>query len=55
MTSEDAKSLLSILAKYPDAFLNNMMVEELGLLPLSGDENPVIGGLCFLSSLIFVH
>lgn len=34
----DAKLIINTMAKYPDFFLDHMMVEELGLLPPSGQK-----------------
>jgi len=45
ISHEDAQQIWRILAKYPHAFLDVMMAEELHLLPPNEDDNPWRGGL----------
>lgn len=53
MSHDDAVALLKILWKYEDAFLDTMMVEELGLLK-PGDESPLTAGMItFLAFVAF--
>ena len=40
MGANDAKEYLGILARYPKIFLENMMVDELGLMPIKDDDDP---------------
>ena len=54
MTTEDAKAMLDVMAKYPEVFLRTMMLEELGLMPPEGDEAPWKNGLVmFFSFTVF--
>jgi vacuolar iron transporter family protein len=36
MTLEDARTVVMTMSKYPDIFVDTMMVEELGLMPPEG-------------------
>lgn len=51
ISPEDSRRIWTILAKYPEAFLDVMMVEELRLLPPDPDEEPwksgVVTGVSF--------
>lgn len=40
MQKEDAETIIKIMAKYNNIFVENMMVDELGLLPLTDDDDP---------------
>eukprot|EP00929_Paragymnodinium_shiwhaense_P027630 TRINITY_DN1617_c0_g1_i5.p1 TRINITY_DN1617_c0_g1~~TRINITY_DN1617_c0_g1_i5.p1 ORF type:complete len:306 (-),score=95.15 TRINITY_DN1617_c0_g1_i5:777-1694(-) len=59
MSSEDATLMINTLAKYPKIFLDQMFVDELGLMPPSDDpadefRSTCRKGLCmFLSFVIF--
>jgi hypothetical protein len=44
MTPEDAATVIDILAKNKQHFVDIMMVEELGLLPVDPDDNPLKEG-----------
>lgn len=49
---EDAKEITDILAKYEKVFIDFMMAEELGLMPI--EENPLRSSVTtFISFLIF--
>jgi len=39
MTTEDATTVINVLAKYPKIMVDTMMVEELGLLPQGDDDD----------------
>lgn len=52
LSSEDAETLVGILAKHPGIMVDTMMVEELGILEEEG--SPLVNGLVtFLSFLLF--
>ena len=57
MSEEDATEYLGILAKYPKIFLENMMVDELGLMPVKDDDDPYEahkkGLVTFLGFVVF--
>jgi len=50
MSEEDANELIEIFARYPEAFLDLMMVEELELLPPDSDPHPMLNGLVTFTS-----
>ncbi|ETW03891.1 hypothetical protein H310_04316 [Aphanomyces invadans] len=50
--THDAKLVVHTLAKYKEAFVDIMMVEELNLMPVDEDENPLIGGLVTFGSFM---
>ena len=51
---EDAKLILRTMSKYPEFFLDHMMMEELNLDSTVIDDNPLKnGGITFLSFLVF--
>ncbi|RHY90972.1 hypothetical protein DYB26_009368, partial [Aphanomyces astaci] len=52
IATEDAKLVVNTLAKYKEAFIDIMMVEELNLMPVDEDDNPVIGGLVTFGSFV---
>jgi len=52
ISKEDAQTMINILAKYPDAFLDHMMVEELSLMPPDEDDNPVKDGAVTMASFV---
>ena len=45
MTEEDAVSVIDVMAKYKNFFLDVMMVEELGLMPPDEDDQPWKNGV----------
>ncbi|KAF0685121.1 Aste57867_22946 [Aphanomyces stellatus] len=49
---EDATQVVEILSKYKEAFIDIMMVEELKLMPVDEDDNPLIGGLVTFASFV---
>jgi len=54
MGEADARSILNTLAKYPKIFLDNMMVQELNLMPIEEDESPLMSGIVTaLSFMVF--
>lgn len=54
ISSEDARAIVFTLAKYKEAFIDIMMVEELNLMPVDDDDSPLTGGLItFGSFMIF--
>lgn len=54
ISEEDAKTILSTMAKYDQFFVDHMMVMELGIMPPDGDESPrKAGAVTFASFLVF--
>ena len=54
MTEEDAVSVIDVMAKYKNFFLDVMMVEELGLMPPDESDSPAKNGLVtFLAFVLF--
>ena len=53
MTEEDAVSVIDVMAKYKNFFLDVMMVEELGLMPPDEDDSPWKNGLVTFASFVF--
>ncbi|RLN92346.1 hypothetical protein BBJ28_00004990 [Nothophytophthora sp. Chile5] len=54
ISTEDATTVVHTLAKYQDAFIDIMMVEELNLMPVDDDDSPLTGGLItFVSFMVF--
>mmetsp|Transcript_22961 Transcript_22961/g.44729 ORF Transcript_22961/g.44729 Transcript_22961/m.44729 type:complete len:147 (-) Transcript_22961:356-796(-) len=51
ISRKDAELVIKTLAKYKDAFIDIMMVEELGMNP-HDDENAVVGGLVTFCSFV---
>eukprot|EP00049_Salpingoeca_infusionum_P023218 m.10982 g.10982 ORF g.10982 m.10982 type:complete len:380 (-) comp5644_c0_seq1:182-1321(-) len=47
---DEAKTILSLMAKHPDFFIDHMMVQELGLMPPDEDESPLKQGLVMFCS-----
>jgi len=45
ISTEDAKLVVNTLAKYKEAFIDIMMVEELNLMPIDEDDSPLMGGM----------
>eukprot|EP00486_Rosalina_sp_Unknown_P012610 CAMPEP_0201591922 /NCGR_PEP_ID=MMETSP0190_2-20130828/189958_1 /ASSEMBLY_ACC=CAM_ASM_000263 /TAXON_ID=37353 /ORGANISM="Rosalina sp." /LENGTH=275 /DNA_ID=CAMNT_0048050461 /DNA_START=32 /DNA_END=859 /DNA_ORIENTATION=+ len=52
VSQEDAEVILRTMSKYPEFFINHMMIQELELQPPSGDEQPAKGGLVTLISFL---
>jgi len=52
ISQADAELIIRTLSKYPDPFLDHMMVEELGLLPLDPDHSPFRAGAATMASFI---
>uniref|UniRef100_A0AAV1UPN2 Uncharacterized protein n=1 Tax=Peronospora matthiolae TaxID=2874970 RepID=A0AAV1UPN2_9STRA len=54
VSTEDARLVVQTLAKYKEAFIDIMMVEELNLMPVDAEDSPLTGGLItFLSFMLF--
>ncbi|TMW66826.1 hypothetical protein Poli38472_011942 [Pythium oligandrum] len=54
ISTEDATLVVHTLAKYKEAFIDIMMVEELNLMPIDEDDSPLTGGIVtFASFMIF--
>lgn len=55
VSETDARIIINTLAKYPEAFLDHMMVEELGLLPPEADQgfSPSKAGVVTMCSFMF--
>eukprot|EP00043_Microstomoeca_roanoka_P009524 m.90867 g.90867 ORF g.90867 m.90867 type:complete len:376 (+) comp14607_c1_seq2:455-1582(+) len=54
ITEEDAESIIRLMAKYREFFIDHMLVEELSLMPPDASESPAKNGLViFLSFMIF--
>nr|CCA18517.1 conserved hypothetical protein [Albugo laibachii Nc14] len=54
ISTEDAKLVVETLAKYKQAFIDIMMVEELNLMPLDDEDSTLTGGvITFLSFMGF--
>lgn len=54
ISTEDAKLVVHTLAKYKEAFIDIMMVEELNLMPVDDDDSPLTGGIVtFVSFMAF--
>ncbi len=52
---EDAEEIISRMSKYPDLFVNHMMVEELGILPPSLETSPIIEGNSYLFICVLIY
>ncbi|CAK4513107.1 unnamed protein product [Aphanomyces euteiches] len=52
ISTDDATLVVNTLSKYKEAFVDIMMVEELGLMPVDEDENPLIGGFVTFGSFM---
>lgn len=54
LDEKDATTIVTTMAKYRDVFVDTMMVEELGLMPLDADDSPIKNGLVtFGAFLVF--
>jgi VIT1/CCC1 family predicted Fe2+/Mn2+ transporter len=54
ISTDDALLVVHTLAKYKDAFIDIMMIEELNLMPVDDDDSPLTGGIItFVSFMLF--
>ena len=54
MTESDATSVIEVMSKYKNFFLDVMMVEELGLMPPDDSDSPAKNGVVtFLAFVVF--
>ena len=54
LSRQDASLVASTLSKYPQFWIEHMMLTEIGMLPADKDENVAIGGIVmFLSFVLF--
>jgi|LauGreDrversion4_2_1035121.scaffolds.fasta_scaffold554252_1 VIT1/CCC1 family predicted Fe2+/Mn2+ transporter len=54
LSRQDASLVASTLAKYPQFWVEHMMLTEIGMLPADKDENVAIGGIVmFISFVLF--
>merc|ERR1712146_501938 len=51
VTESDARQILDVMVKYKDFFVDNMLVQELGIMPPDESESPAKNGLVLLSYL----
>eukprot|EP00043_Microstomoeca_roanoka_P009521 m.90856 g.90856 ORF g.90856 m.90856 type:complete len:319 (+) comp14607_c1_seq1:771-1727(+) len=52
ITEEDATSIIRIMAKYREFFIDHMLVEELSLMPPDSSESPIKNGLVMLGAFL---
>lgn len=52
MTESDAQSVIEVMSKYKNFFLDVMMVEELGLLPPDETDSPAKNGLVTFTAFV---
>jgi len=52
VSEQDARTMLGIMTKYPDVFLDHMMCEELRLLPPEADASPWKNGVATFCSFV---
>eukprot|EP00055_Hartaetosiga_balthica_P007121 m.24066 g.24066 ORF g.24066 m.24066 type:complete len:388 (-) comp5612_c0_seq1:2718-3881(-) len=53
-TQEEADSIMGIMCNHKDFFIDHMMVQELGIMPIDGAESPAKNGIViFISFLCF--
>uniref|UniRef100_A0AAV1UPW5 Uncharacterized protein n=1 Tax=Peronospora matthiolae TaxID=2874970 RepID=A0AAV1UPW5_9STRA len=53
-TQGEINDMIETLAKYKEAFIDIMMVEELNFMPVDAEDSPLTGGLItFLSFMLF--
>ena len=52
MSKEDAETVIEVMSKYKNFFLDVMMVEELGLMPPDDDDSPAKNGLVTFASFV---
>ena len=53
MTQADAESVIEVMSKYKNFFLDVMMVEELGLMPPDESDSPAKNGLVTFLAFVF--
>ncbi|RLN58357.1 hypothetical protein BBJ29_004527 [Phytophthora kernoviae] len=54
ISTDDALLVVHTLAKYKEAFIDIMMIEELNLMPVDDDDSPLTGGIItFVSFMLF--
>lgn len=54
MSEKDATTIVTTMAKYRDIFVDTMMVEELGLMPVDAEDSPLKNGfVTFGAFLVF--
>ncbi|ETI31481.1 hypothetical protein F442_21389 [Phytophthora nicotianae P10297] len=54
ISTDDALLVVHTLAKYKEAFIDIMMVEELNIMPVDDDDSPLMGGIItFVSFMLF--
>eukprot|EP01027_Heterolobosea_sp_BB2_P017686 GEZU01025034.1.p1 GENE.GEZU01025034.1~~GEZU01025034.1.p1 ORF type:complete len:242 (+),score=36.70 GEZU01025034.1:125-850(+) len=46
LSEDDARTVVAILSRHTDVFVNVMLVEELGLMPVNADDKPWKNGMC---------
>jgi DNA damage-binding protein 1 len=49
---DDARAIMTIMAKHQEFFIDHMMVQELGLMPPDEDESPAKNGLVMFLAFI---
>jgi VIT1/CCC1 family predicted Fe2+/Mn2+ transporter len=52
MTAADAESVVGVMSKYKNFFLDVMMVEELGLMPPDENDSPAKNGLVTFAAFV---
>lgn len=54
ISQPDAENIINTMSKYPEFFVDHMMVQELGMISPEIDENPLKGSIViFVSFLVF--
>ncbi|KAG7396327.1 hypothetical protein PHYBOEH_002462 [Phytophthora boehmeriae] len=54
ISTDDAVLVVHTLAKYKEAFIDIMMVEELNIMPVDDEDSPLTGGIItFVSFMVF--
>lgn len=54
ISTDDALLVVHTLAKYKEAFIDIMMIEELNLMPVDDEDSPLTGGIItFVSFMLF--
>ncbi|ETO28210.1 hypothetical protein RFI_08923 [Reticulomyxa filosa] len=52
ITKEDAEVILRTMAKYPDFFIDHMLIEELNIQPVEEHESAIKNGLATMASFL---
>jgi len=52
MSEKDASIIVTTMSKYRDIFVDTMMVEELGLMPVDASDSPLKNGLVTFTAFI---